>query len=81
MLWLFEVSPGQVRCGRYGQLWSFGVGFVWVRQVRCVTDWLGRVTSRSGESRRGRHGALSLILFWYKFGMFCCGELHQGLVG
>ena len=49
---------GSLRQGRYGQLWSFGVGFVWVRQVRCVTDWLGRVTSRSGESRQGRQGEL-----------------------
>ena len=29
----------------------------------------------------GRHGALSLILFWQKFGLSNCGEVLKGLVG
>ena len=31
--------------------------------------------------RYGRHGALSLILFWQKFGLSNCGEVLKGLVG
>ncbi len=42
---------------------------------------MSHVTLGFFGSRCGRHGALSLILFWQKFVLSNCGEVLKGLVG